>query len=199
MIDRVLTTYAQHIYYLFLFPPTFLPIFPGIVSPCLVTRQGLMGIEIYDSRGHPVKFTNPEQQISANPADINVLPEYGSDTRTIDNLLDGINYTCNDINHAWLAPFTAGQPHFIFIDFEFEITLGMIRIWNYNKSRIHSERGVRYLEIALDGAFIFKGEIKKAPGSVSGAPSECCESLMFSSSPELAASIARHDPIIIAR
>lgn len=37
---------------------------------------GLMGIEIFDNFGHPVLLSNPEQQIWANPPDINILPEY---------------------------------------------------------------------------------------------------------------------------
>ena len=41
----------------------------------------------------------------------------------------------------------------------------MIRIWNYNKSRIHSSRGARYVEISLDDRTIFKGEIKRAMGT----------------------------------
>jgi len=42
----------------------------------------------------------------------------------------------------------------------------MIRIWNYNTTRIHSYRGARYVEISLDGRCIFKGEIKRALGAV---------------------------------
>lgn len=32
---------------------------------------------------------DPARQVSASPASINVLPEYGSDPRTADKLLDG--------------------------------------------------------------------------------------------------------------
>eukprot|EP01036_Dinobryon_divergens_P031642 gene31642-41079_t len=46
----------------------------------------------------------------------------------------------------------------------------MIRIWNYNKSRIHSFRGARYLEISFDGVPIFKGEAKTSYHRVSGGP-----------------------------
>jgi len=73
-------------------------------------------------------------QIWANPADINILPEYGRDPRTVgelniifihchqifrlhfltDNLLDGCNHTCDDL-HAWLTPFTSGQEHLIWV------------------------------------------------------------------------------------
>lgn len=39
---------------------------------------------------------------------------------------------------------------------------------NYNKSRIHSFRGARYLEVSLDGQYIFKGEIARACGGTQG-------------------------------
>jgi hypothetical protein len=38
---------------------------------------GLMGIEIFDRHGHLIVLSNPEKQLWANPADINILPEYG--------------------------------------------------------------------------------------------------------------------------
>jgi hypothetical protein len=38
---------------------------------------GLNGIEMFDRTGHVITLNNVEQQIWANPADINVLPEYG--------------------------------------------------------------------------------------------------------------------------
>jgi hypothetical protein len=39
---------------------------------------GLMGIDIFSSSGHMVRLSNPESQVWADPADINVLPEYGA-------------------------------------------------------------------------------------------------------------------------
>ena len=144
---------------------------------------GLMGIEIFDKAGHLVTLSNVEQQIWANPPDINILPEYGNDPRTIDNLLDGVNLTSDDI-HAWLTPFTTGQDHLIYIEFDDLTSISMIRIWNYNKSRIHSYRGARYVEISLDDRMIFKGEIKRAPGGYSGLdPDACSECILFTKSP----------------
>jgi protein JBTS26 len=35
----------------------------------------------------------------------------------VDNLLDGVNHTCDDL-HAWLAPFTRGRDHLIYMDFD---------------------------------------------------------------------------------
>ena len=39
---------------------------------------------------------------------------------------------------------------------------------NYNKSRIHSYRGVRDVDITLDGVTIFRGEIARACGGILG-------------------------------
>jgi protein JBTS26 len=45
------------------------------------------------------------------------------------------------------------------VDFEENKIISMIRVWNFNKSRIHSYRGVKDAEIYLDEKCIFKGEI----------------------------------------
>ena len=37
---------------------------------------------------------------------------------------------------------------------------------NYNKSRIHSYRGAKDVEILVDGQSVFKGEIERACGGV---------------------------------
>ncbi len=39
---------------------------------------GLMGLEVFDRDGLPVRLSNPEKQLWADPSDINVLPEYGA-------------------------------------------------------------------------------------------------------------------------
>jgi len=75
---------------------------------------GLMGIDVFDGNGHPVFI----DKIYADPPDINILPDYNDDPRTISNLIDGVNHTCDDL-HAWLAPFTAGQNHEIWIEVSF--------------------------------------------------------------------------------
>ena len=54
----------------------------------------------------------------------------------------------------------------------------MIRIWNYNKSRIHSYRGAKTVTIELDDKRIFRGQIKKAPGNTKD-PEACCEIILF--------------------
>lgn len=124
---------------------------------------GLNGIEIFSSKGEPVHIS----AITADPPDINVLPAYGKDPRVVTNLIDGVNRTQDDM-HVWLAPFTPGQPHSISIDFMHPCQVALIRVWNYNKSRIHSFRGVKDITMLLDGQCIFDGEIAKASGTLTG-------------------------------
>ena len=87
---------------------------------------GLNGIEIYDNRGQLCEVAS----ISADPADINVLPENAgaNDPRTVGNLVDGVNFSCDD-SHAWLCPFTSGTSHWIFVDLARPTPLSMIRVW----------------------------------------------------------------------
>ena len=101
---------------------------------------GLTGIEIFDELGMPIEIS--EHQILAFPPDVNVLPGYGSDPRTIEKLVDG-QYFTNDDLHVWLTPFTSGEDHVISINLGKFTKISMIRIWNYNKSRIHSYRGAK--------------------------------------------------------
>ncbi|XP_063510292.1 katanin-interacting protein isoform X10 [Pongo pygmaeus] len=124
---------------------------------------GLNGIEIFSSKGEPVQISN----IKADPPDINILPAYGKDPRVVTNLVDGVNRTQDDM-HVWLAPFTRGKSHSITIDFTHPCHVALIRIWNYNKSRIHSFRGVKDITMLLDTQCIFEGEIAKASGTLAG-------------------------------
>jgi len=146
---------------------------------------------MFDDKGDPIKLNDVKRQIRADPPDINCLPGYGKDPRTVDKLLDGTYMTCDDL-HVWLAPFEKGKEHYIEIDFREVKTLSMIRIWNYNKSRIHSYRGVRDLCIQLDDKTIFMGEISKANGSIKGAE-QYCEYIMFTHNEGIISKIERED------
>jgi hypothetical protein len=130
-------------------------------------------------------------KISACPPDINILPDYGNDPRVVENLIDG-NYFTNDDLHVWLTPFTSGEDHTITIDFEQFSQIAMIRIWNYNKSRIHSYRGARKITIDLDDKLIFRGEIKKAPGNTKD-PEACCEIILFTENEDILMKLDEND------
>jgi hypothetical protein len=135
---------------------------------------GLSSIEVFDADGEVVTIESPTTQVTATPHSVNDLPEMDNDPRTPDKLVDGVQSTCSDL-HQWLAPYTPGARHAVTLDFGRSITLGMVRVWNYNKSRIHATRGVRRTEFYLDGALIFQGELRQAPGSAvdAGSAAEC--------------------------
>ncbi|XP_072336861.1 katanin-interacting protein isoform X3 [Scyliorhinus torazame] len=154
---------------------------------------GLNGIEIFCSSGEPVQIA----QIRADPADINILPAYGKDPRVISNLIDGVNRTQDDM-HLWLAPFTPGRSHLIYIDFVNPCHLAMIRIWNYNKSRIHSFRGIKDVEILLNGKLIFRGEIAKASGTLHGALEQFGDTILFTTDDEILDAMSQYDETFTA-
>lgn len=50
---------------------------------------GLSGVEFYNNEGEFIKILD----IKAIPPDINILPGYGDDPRTVDKLIDGTYFT----------------------------------------------------------------------------------------------------------
>ena len=40
--------------------------------------------------GNQINIKDPKKQINAEPKDINILPGYSQDPRTIDKLMDGV-------------------------------------------------------------------------------------------------------------
>jgi len=126
---------------------------------------GLSGLELFDEKGLAIMVEDPAAQVTA---DARAITGNSADPRTPDNLLDGVNCTCDDL-HVWLAPFTQGATHCVRVALDGESTLSMIRIWNYNTSRIHAARGARHLTLRLDSVAIFRGEVGQAPGEVKSA------------------------------
>ncbi|XP_029139173.1 protein KIAA0556 homolog [Protobothrops mucrosquamatus] len=149
---------------------------------------GLNGLELFSSKGEPIQIV----KITASPPDINILAAYGKDPRIVTNLLDGVNRTQDDM-HLWLAPFTPGKSHCVCLDFAKSCEVAMIRIWNYNKSRIHSFRGVKDLSILLDECCIFQGEIAKASGTLAGGPEQFGDTILFTTDEDILEAIYCYD------
>ena len=76
---------------------------------------GLNGIEVISGSGEIIPLTI--ENIDANPRDMNTIPGYSGDYRTLDKLINGENNTSNDKN-MWLIPFNRGGHHFIYLDFK---------------------------------------------------------------------------------
>ncbi|XP_015237903.1 PREDICTED: uncharacterized protein KIAA0556 homolog [Cyprinodon variegatus] len=154
---------------------------------------GLNGLEVFSSSGKPLRPSH----IRADPPDINILPGYGKDPRVVSNLFDGVNHTQDDM-HLWLAPFTPGQSHTIFLDFAASYQIAMIRVWNYNKSRIHSFRGVREVDMLLDGRYIFRGEIAKASGTLSGGLDQFGDTILFTLDDDILEAVSLYDEMFLS-
>ncbi|VVC44665.1 Hypothetical protein CINCED_3A024605 [Cinara cedri] len=149
---------------------------------------GLNGIEIFNKEGRLVNIS----KIWADPSDINVLPEYKSDPRVVNNLIDGINRTRDDM-HLWLTPFTPGAHHFVYLEFDDVQIVAMIRIWNYNKSRIHSYRGAKDLKMYLNSELIFQGEIARASGGIVGCTDAFGDTILYTLDDDILENIAQND------
>ncbi|KAL5018794.1 hypothetical protein ScPMuIL_004516 [Solemya velum] len=149
---------------------------------------GLTGVEIFSSTGEQVTVS----KISADPPDINILPEYDKDPRVVTNLIDKVNRTRDDV-HMWLAPLSASGNHFIYMTFNKPCKIAMMRIWNYNKSRIHSYRGAKDVIITLDGAIIFKGEIARACGGIEGGTEAFGDTILFTMDENILEAVSIHD------
>ncbi|KAJ8319370.1 hypothetical protein KUTeg_004461 [Tegillarca granosa] len=76
----------------------------------------------------PCKDIPNSLEITADPKDINVLSDYDKDPRVVTNLIDGVTRTRDDV-HMWLAPFTAGGNHYIYMTFEKPCKIALMRIW----------------------------------------------------------------------
>ncbi|KAL3320556.1 hypothetical protein Ciccas_000760 [Cichlidogyrus casuarinus] len=149
---------------------------------------GLTGVEIFQKSGEEI---GQLCRIEADPSDINVLPEYGNDPRVVQNLLNGINQTKDDI-HMWLAPFVVNQHHLVRIQFPKRSTLALLRLWNYNKSRVHANRGAKDVVIYLDQKVIFYGEIQHA-ASLELENAEGVETILFTEDEEILELVAKND------
>ena len=105
---------------------------------------GLNGIEVLDETGAVIPID--PKNLDANPRDMNSIQGHGSDHRTLDKLINGVNNTTSDEN-MWLIPYNSGESHTITIDLGRIFKISAIRFYNYNKSPEDSLRGVRKLSI----------------------------------------------------
>lgn len=125
---------------------------------------GLTGIEILDQDEKTIDIN--EDNVTAKPKDMNSIPGYSGDYRTLDKVINKVNQTCDDQN-MWMIPFTKGQPHLLTFSFNEERCISGIRFWNYNKNYDHSCRGARLVTISADNILVTPSTgvlIKKASG-----------------------------------
>ncbi|XP_058252111.1 katanin-interacting protein isoform X2 [Hemibagrus wyckioides] len=147
---------------------------------------GLNGVEIFGASGEPVKPLSITAVVTG-------LPENNGN---VSKVINGVQSTQDD-SHLWLAPFVAGKRCEITLDLGEMQRLAMIRVWNYNKSRIHSFRGVREVDMLLDGQRIFKGEIAKASGTLIGGLDQFGDTILFTTDDEILEAMSRFDDTFV--
>eukprot|EP01032_Pedospumella_encystans_P017257 gene17257-19675_t len=154
---------------------------------------GLNGLELYDASGSLIQLQHASSStgrggviaaagvraITAYPKDLTDLPEHRDDPRKVQNLLNGINFTKNDM-HSWLAPHlqvlrraedpstALSLPYIarVVLELDSNIKPVMCRIFNYNRSRTRNQRGARKIKLLLDDKVVFEGDLKKATGQL---------------------------------
>jgi hypothetical protein len=116
---------------------------------------GLAGLDIFDARGNRVELRHDHIFGTPEPAP------------TTDNGPDKIverPHNTTDEGRMWLVPFTKGENHVVVVVLPSETQLALVRLWNYNASRVHSTRGARLVELTLDDRLLFRGELRQATG-----------------------------------
>ncbi|XP_074094941.1 katanin-interacting protein-like [Cotesia typhae] len=148
---------------------------------------GLNGIEIFSSTGQAPIITK-----IWNDCDGSCTENKDKKSNTINNLINGVYRTKNDLD-MWLIPFTAGNHHCINIAFSEITKIALIRIWNYNKSRIHSYQGAKHVVIKLDDVIIFDGEIARSSGDITGDINSFGDTILFTTDEEILELISDND------
>ncbi|KPI99843.1 Uncharacterized protein KIAA0556 [Papilio xuthus] len=130
---------------------------------------GLNGLEIFDVHGEAVNI----EKIWSDS-------ESGDCTRygRTESIIDGVVRTTDDL-HIWSAPVPASAPIALSVLLAKCTTLALLRLWNYNKSRIYSTRGVRLVQIKLDDQVIFQGEIARSSGALKGHLQSFGDTILF--------------------
>lgn len=130
---------------------------------------GLNGLELFDKTGQLLKPNRGIEKIKL----IHPKSEVDNfDARKVENLIDCINFTRDD-EHIWLVAWDTatktenstlfasygGSPPLAILEVSMTKTekLSKLRVFNYNKSRTHSNRGVRACRVTLDGVSVYEG------------------------------------------
>lgn len=154
-----------------------------------VKYVGLNGLQLFTDTGEEVTSF---RSVEVDPEDEHHIIPAG-DPRLVGNLVNGV-YRTTDLLHMWLAPFRSGTRLIVTITLFRPATIAMLRVWNYNESRVYTDRGVRDMQMRLDGRRIFHGEIGRAPGHTRPHGDSCFgEVILFTGDEGILEAVAEHD------
>lgn len=96
---------------------------------------------------------------------IKILNSSGNAAIHAGRMLNG-SYLTTDERKMW----TAAMPDFkksleILISLPFNVTPGALRIWNYNRSTLDSVKGLKEIEIELNGKTVYQGLVNRGAGN----------------------------------
>ncbi|RNF07812.1 hypothetical protein TraAM80_03091 [Trypanosoma rangeli] len=100
----------------------------------------------------------------------------------VENLVNGIHNTHDDTK-LFVMPFTPNAHHQICFVLPRSVVISMVRVHNYGgRGRVHTDKGVRLLEMTVDDKLVFRGEIVPNNGAVlplHRVGLENCENILF--------------------
>ncbi|VDM43879.1 unnamed protein product [Toxocara canis] len=106
-------------------------------------------------------------------------------------------WPCTDPQRMWTARCDGmTEPVYIIITLKEDECIAMIRVWNYDQSRVYALRGVRDLRIELDGQPIFQGEISCAFTSNSDVH-PMGDTILFTTDEAILEKIAENDVCLV--
>ncbi|KAL0871387.1 hypothetical protein ABMA27_005120 [Loxostege sticticalis] len=144
---------------------------------------GMNGIELFDMHGNAVNIEKVWTDSDTG--------DHSSHGRA-ECVADGVVRT-RDERHAWTAPAPRALPVALSVLLANCTKLALLRIWNYNKSRIYSTRGVRLVQIKLDDQVIFHGEIARSSGELKGPLPSFGDTILFTKDPNILEAIMIND------
>ncbi|XP_013189673.1 katanin-interacting protein [Amyelois transitella] len=144
---------------------------------------GMNGVEIFDANGNEVKVEKvwTDSEVGDHPGE-----------GAVESVCDGAVRT-RDPRHAWAARAPRSAPLPLCLLLADRATIALLRIWNYNKSRIYSTRGVRLVQMKLDDRVIFHGEIARSSGELKGPLQSFGDTILFTKDPNILESIMVND------
>ncbi|TKR92952.1 hypothetical protein L596_007501 [Steinernema carpocapsae] len=144
---------------------------------------GLNTVEIFTSQG--------------TRADIESITTNAEECQgSVESLMCGNGFRCTDPKEMWLAKYSATEgPVWVDIRFAQLTKLAMIRIWNYNESRVHALRGVHELRIELDEHLIFCGEMSCAY-SEQAVVQPLGDTILFTTNDQILEAISENDTFL---
>ncbi|CEF66327.1 Domain of unknown function DUF4457 domain-containing protein [Strongyloides ratti] len=143
-------------------------------------KFGIRGVEIFNSQGsliHPIQATCNGEVVSGKIEKIFFVSGPSIKDKS-NNVI--VNKRPNDSCVTIRAPFKKTE------------VVSMIRIYNFNKSRVDMMLGVRFIEIRLDNLPIFSGEISTSFG-LSDGNGIIGDTILFTVSDEILEEVRKND------